>query len=85
MISDDVRQKLQQALETDVRNYLLVPLIERHQALHEAVSRVLAHDEAQRLVQGCMCDQDMIAESDEIMARLQESRNAIYRKIHIDR
>ena len=44
MISDDVRTQLQQALEHDVERYDQDTLIERHQALCDAVGRVLAAD-----------------------------------------
>ena len=44
MISDDVRERLQEALEADVRRYHQDTLVVRHQALCEAVACVLSDD-----------------------------------------
>ena len=51
MISDDVRERLQQALEADVRNYNVDTLVVRHQALCEAIARVLSDDTQRRLLE----------------------------------
>ena len=44
MISDDVREELQKALEHDVARYHRDTLVWRHQALCKAVAKVLAED-----------------------------------------
>ena len=41
MISDDVRDRLQKALEDDVARYHRDTLVQRHRALCEAVAKVL--------------------------------------------
>ena len=52
MISDDVRERLEQALEADVRRYHQDTLVVRHQALCGAVACVLSDEHTLVLTDG---------------------------------